>query len=451
MNTTTDTIVATATPPGYGGVAIVRVSGPNVLFIINKITQKQLKPRYATYVNFYAKNNEIIDQGIAIFFPNPNSFTGEDILELQIHGSPIVANKLIEEIISLNARLAKPGEFSERAFLNNRIDLIQAEAIADLINSSSEQAAKNALNSLQGVFSKKIEDLLKNLIQLRLMIEAEIDFTEEEIDFLDNKIIEKKLLDLLLELKNIQKTAKQGSLLSEGINIVISGEPNVGKSSLLNALSNKDSAIVTNIPGTTRDILREKIQIDGLPIHLIDTAGLRESDDPIEQEGIRRARIEIDKADLVLIILDASKNIEITNDNIQNNIKLNKNKKYIFIRNKIDLTNENPSIITKNNYSIISISVKNNIGLELLTKHIKHLSGLSDNQEGIFSARQRHLDALSRAEEFISLGLKNISNITRELLADDLMFAQNSINEITGEFTTDDLLGKIFSSFCIGK
>lgn len=441
-----ETIVALATPPGRGGVAIIRVSGLNVLSIAKQIIKKKLKPRYATFTYFYGKNNEIIDQGIALFFPAPHSFTGEDILECHIHGSPIIANQLIKIIVSLGARLAKPGEFSERAFLNNRIDLTQAEAIADLIDASSECAAKNALHSLQGHFSKKIYELLDDLIQLRLRIEAEIDFTEEEINFLDNKIIQEKITHILNHLNQIKKTATQGSLLREGITTVILGEPNVGKSSLLNTLSQRDVAIVTEHPGTTRDILRETIQLDNLSIHLVDTAGLRESQDPIEQEGIRRAKVETTRADLILVIFDVTKPID-----FKKFIQKNFSKKTIFVRNKIDLINEKPVVYKENDYTIVSISAQKNLGIDLLIEQIKINFELTESTEGIFSARQRHLDALSRAEHFLQNSLQNINNATKELLADDLRMAQNALNEITGEFTSDDLLGKIFSSFCIGK
>jgi len=438
MKVTTDTIVAQATPPGRGGVAIVRVSGPLVSSITHHIIQKNLKARHATYSNFFSEKNELIDQGIACYFPNPHSFTGEDILELHTHGSPIVINTLIESILFYGARLARPGEFSLRAFLNNRMDLTQAEAIADLINASSKQAAKNALNSLQGVFSKKIHALLDQLIQLRMMIEAEIDFTEEEINFLDPLVIQQKIQTNLTTLHHILKTAQQGSLLREGITAVISGEPNVGKSSLLNALSKRDAAIVTDIPGTTRDILREYIQIGGLPIHLIDTAGIRESNDPIEQEGIRRAQVEIQKADLVIHVVDATQPIP---------QKLSQ----LIIRNKIDLINEKPSIMHENDAALISLSAKTGEGLELLEQYIQNCFDLTTNEESLFSARQRHIDALIKAEKSLQNGFQNLTSSTRELLAEDLRQAQNALNEITGEFTSDDLLGKIFSNFCIGK
>jgi len=306
MIKSTETIAAIATAPGRGGIGIVRVSGPQTKKIAEGIIGNLPKPRVAEYVNFLNTAGEIIDQGIALYFPNPHSFTGEDVLELQGHGGPIILDCLLQRILQLGARLARPGEFSERAFLNDKLDLTQAEAIADLINAESVQAAQAALKSLQGEFSKKIHVLVEQLIQLRSYVEAAIDFAEEEIDFLSESNIKEKLNNLLTEIKTIQATARQGALLREGMNVVIAGRPNAGKSSLLNALSGRDSAIVTDIPGTTRDVLREAIQIDGMPLHIIDTAGLRESTDQVEQEGIRRALAEIKQADQILLVVDST-------------------------------------------------------------------------------------------------------------------------------------------------
>ncbi len=306
QNNLLETIVALATPPGRGGVAIVRISGPLVKEIAKVILDKPLQTRYAVYSSFLDASTQIIDKGIALFFPGPNSFTGEDILELHAHGGPIITDSLIRQIVTLGARLAKPGEFTERAFLNDKIDLVQAEAIADLIDASSEQAARAAMRSLQGEFSEKINLLVNALIRLRTYIEAAIDFTEEEINFLADKQIEIDLLAIITMLETIQKEAMQGSLLRDGITAVIAGLPNAGKSSLLNQLSGREAAIVTDIPGTTRDLLREHIIIDGMPLHIIDTAGLRESQDLVEQEGIKRAHTEIERADLILFVIDAN-------------------------------------------------------------------------------------------------------------------------------------------------
>lgn len=440
-----DTIVALATPPGRGGVAIVRISGSNVLFITENILGKIPKPRYAYFTSFNDEDGLAIDQGIALYFVGPESFTGEDILELHCHGGPAVVERLIKRVLSLHARLAKPGEFSERAFLNDKIDLIQAEAIADLIDASSEQATRSALRSLQGDFSKKINELVESVIKLRMYIEAAIDFVEEEVDFLADKQIKVNLNAIIDALTLTQASAKQGALLRDGITAVIAGKPNAGKSSLLNQLSGKDSAIVTDIAGTTRDLLREYIVIDGMPIHIIDTAGLRESADIVEQEGIRRAYAEIVKADIVLFVVDATE----TPPDLSLFLKdVPPHATVITIRNKIDLLQE--SVFLDRN--CISLSAKQGIGIDLLKNHIKTIVGYQNTQEGVFSARQRHLDALSRTKKFLLDGKQQLENHKAgELLAEDLRQAQLALNEITGEFSSDDLLGRIFSSFCIGK
>lgn len=440
---TLETIVATATPPGRGGIAIIRISGTKTKTIAKKILGRLPKPRRAEYHVFKDKNNQIIDEGIALFFSNPNSFTGEDILELQGHGGPAVVNLLIKEVIGLGARLARPGEFSERAFLNNKMDLAQAEAVADLIQATSEQAARASIRSLQGEFSKHIHTLLDSLIHLRMFVEAAIDFAEEEINFLADKQLENHLDLVIKRVDQIIASAQQGSLLRDGIRIVIAGEPNVGKSSLLNALSGNDIAIVTDIPGTTRDILREHINLDGLPIHVIDTAGLRISEDLVEQEGIRRAQEEIKQADLILNVIDASQEYETI---------LHTSAPILVIRNKIDLNDERPKIKEQNGQISISLSAKKGDGLDLLKQQIKNTVGFRANMEGVFSARRRHVDALERAKKFLTQGLKQLIDYRAgELLAEDLRQAQLALSEITGAFTSDDLLGKIFSSFCIGK
>ncbi len=430
-----ETIVAQASAQGKAGVGVIRVSGAEVKNIINQIIGKLPAPRIAEYSRFKANDHSIIDIGLTLFFPHPHSFTGEDVVEFHTHGSPVVMDQLIARVIELGARLARPGEFSERAFLNNKIDLTQAEAVADLIDATSQQSARAALQSLQGVFSTLIHELLQQLIHLRVYVEAAIDFTEEEIDFLTEGNVKEKLQQLLNQTEKIQQSAHQGSLLREGITVVIAGEPNAGKSSLLNVLSERDSAIVTDIPGTTRDLLREHIQIDGMPLHIIDTAGLRDSVDPVEQEGIKRARLAIENADLVLLIVDATQKqttLSITHPQL------------ITVYNKIDLTGEKPSADKDN----IKVSVKTGAGIDVLKKYIKDVVGFTGEHEGIFSARRRHLEALTKAHRAIesALGQK-----APELIAEDLRQAQHALNEITGEFTTDDLLGNIFSSFCVGK
>jgi tRNA modification GTPase len=454
----TDTIAAIATATGRGGVGIIRVSGKHVLSIAQSIVKTSLKPRQAHYCDFYS-DNQIVDQGLAIFFPNPHSFTGEDVLELQGHGGPVVLDMLLNTVLKLGARLARPGEFSERAFLNDKIDLAQAEAIADLIDASTEQAARNALHSLQGAFSKRIYELVEALIQLRIYVEAAIDFPEEEIDFLTDGKIQKDLLNIESQLTHIFQEAKQGTLVRDGMRLVIAGKPNAGKSSLLNALSGRDSAIVTPIAGTTRDVLREHIHIDGMPLHIADTAGLRESPDQVEQIGIERAWQEIEQADRILLVVDANQNSSTNIDQLwPESVNKIDPQKIILIRNKIDLSQETVGLKTteltktENGQYYLNISAKHHQGIDDLRNYLKSIMGFQQTNESGFTARRRHLDALQRAYDFIQQGKIQLQTFAAgELLAEDLRQAQNALSEITGEFTPDDLLGRIFSSFCIGK
>ena len=467
----TDTIAAIATAPGRGGIGIVRVSGPKAKAITHAITQCDLKPRYAHYGAFYEASKLeqnhleesldtcILDQGIAILFPGPHSFTGEDVLELQAHGGPILLDCLLNEVIKQGARLARPGEFSERAFLNNKIDLTQAEAIADLIDSASEQAARNAIRSLQGEFSQKIQQLVNQVIQLRMYVEAAIDFPEEEIDFLADGKVADDVDAIESSLNKVFHQAMQGALLQEGMTVVIAGKPNAGKSSLLNALSGKDSAIVTEIEGTTRDVLREQIQIDGMPLHVIDTAGLRESPDIVEREGIKRAWSEIEKADRVLLVIDNSEHRIAEADDLSklsDDIKalgfdLSNSQHITVILNKSDLIELAPRQI-EGNPTLIHLAAKSGEGIELLRQHLKACMGFTGAGEGGFTARRRHLNALQKAADALAAGKAQLNDHgAGELLADDLRQCQNALSEITGEFTPDDLLGEIFSSFCIGK
>jgi tRNA modification GTPase len=442
---TIDTIVAQATPAGYAGVGIIRISGPLVPEITVKLLGSLPSARLATYHTFRATNQDIIDQGIALYFPQPHSFTGEDILELHTHGSPIVIDLMQQHIITLGARYARPGEFSERAFLNNKIDLAQAEAIADLIHASSSQAARAAMRSLQGEFSRQIKQLVTAIIELRMYVEAAIDFVEEEIDFLATPQLQEQLNSCQQQLVAIKQQAQQGSLLRDGITTVIAGATNVGKSTLLNYLSGTEAAIVTDIPGTTRDLLHEHINIDGLPIHIIDTAGLRESSDLVEQEGIRRAHTSIQTADLILHVIDASAEptaIALPEVDIPT----------IIIRNKIDLVGETASSTIKDKQITVSICAKQQQGLQLLHQAIKHAIGFNVSHTGCFAARQRHLLALDQAaihldDAMIQLTITNAA----ELVAEALRQAQLALATITGEVTTDDLLAKIFATFCIGK
>lgn len=451
----TDTIAAIATATGRGGVGIVRVSGPKAKLVSETLLKQKLQPRFAHYCPFHSNAGEILDQGIALFFPGPNSFTGEDVLELQGHGGPVILDLLLREITQLGVRLARPGEFSERAFLNDKLDLAQAEAIADLIDATNEQAAKNALHSLQGAFSIRIHELVEALISLRIYVEASIDFPEEEIDFLTDGKVANDLNNIEQKLTQVFKEAKQGVLVRDGMRVVIAGRPNAGKSSLLNALSGRESAIVTSIEGTTRDVLREHIHIDGMPLHIIDTAGLRDSPDEVERIGIQRAWQEIQQADRVLLLVDSGSTQELEANKIWPEFieKLEDPSKLTLVRNKIDLSGEISGLNTLANGDIyIGISAATGAGMDDLKQHLKDIMGFSNSGEGGFTARRRHLDALERAQSFLALGKAQLHGYAAgELLAEDLRQAQNALSEITGEFTPDDLLGRIFSSFCIGK
>ncbi|MFN3018980.1 tRNA uridine-5-carboxymethylaminomethyl(34) synthesis GTPase MnmE [Vibrio coralliilyticus] len=452
---TTETIVAQATAPGRGGVGIIRVSGPLAAKVASEVTGKELRPRYAEYLSFTAQDGTQLDQGIALYFPNPNSFTGEDVLELQGHGGPVVMDMLIKRILQIpGIRTARPGEFSERAFLNDKLDLAQAEAIADLIDASSEQAAKSALKSLQGAFSNRIQTLVESLIHLRIYVEAAIDFPEEEIDFLADGKVSADLQTIIDNLTAVRKEAIQGAIMREGMKVVIAGRPNAGKSSLLNALSGKESAIVTDIAGTTRDVLREHIHIDGMPLHIIDTAGLRDASDEVEKIGIERAWEEIEQADRVLFMVDgtttdATDPKEIWPDFVD---RLPSNIGMTVIRNKVDQTDETLGICHVNDPTLIRLSARTGQGVESLRTHLKECMGFAGGHEGGFMARRRHLEALEKAAEHLDIGQQQLEGyMAGEILAEELRIAQQYLNEITGEFSSDDLLGRIFSSFCIGK
>ncbi|OCG74063.1 tRNA uridine(34) 5-carboxymethylaminomethyl synthesis GTPase MnmE [Gilliamella sp. Nev6-6] len=450
-----DTIVAQATPPGRGGVGILRISGSQARAVAQSILGKLPKPRHADYLSFLASDGSTLDEGIALFFPNPYSFTGEDVLELQGHGGPVILDLLLKRVLEVpNVRIARPGEFSERAFLNDKLDLAQAEAIADLIDASSEQAAKSAISSLQGVFSKKVNALVESLIHLRIFTEAAIDFPEEEIDFLSDGKIESQLNEVITRLAEVRQEAKQGTLLREGMKVVIAGRPNAGKSSLLNALAGRDAAIVTDIAGTTRDVLREYIHIDGMPLHIIDTAGLREASDEVERIGIERAWQEIEQADRVLFMVDSTTTTESNPEKLWPEFieRLPKNMPVTVIRNKADLTGESLGYSEANGYSQIQLSARTGEGIGLLRDHLKQAMGYTSSTEGGFLARRRHLQALEKAAQHLNNGKhKLVVFHAGELLAEELRLAQEALSEITGEFTSNDLLGRIFSSFCIGK
>jgi tRNA modification GTPase len=442
-----DTIAAIATPPGRGGIGVIRVSGDAVPDLMAAVLGKTLRPRHAHFGPFHDRDGTVLDTGLALYFPAPHSFTGEHVLELHAHGGPVLLDLLLRRVLGLGARLARPGEFSERAFLNDKIDLAQAEAIADLIESTTEQAARSAQRSLQGEFSERIHGLVEALIQLRLYVEASIDFADEDIDFLSEGHIGEKLAELLAALDGIRYTARQGCLLREGMTVVIAGRPNAGKSSLLNRLAGREAAIVTDIPGTTRDILCEPIQIDGMPLHVVDTAGLRDSEDVVEREGIRRARAEIEKADRVLLLID-DRNPEEGEHLLET---LPEGLPVTRLYNKIDLTGQPAGLIERPDGTTIHLSARTGAGLDALLRHLKASMGYDSEAGDIFIARRRHLDAIGRAHVAIESAAAQLETRAAELLAEDLREAQNALSEITGEFTSDDLLGRIFSSFCIGK
>lgn len=446
-----DTIAAIATPSGQGGVGIIRISGSNATDIAKRISGKCPAPRYVHYGPFVDQDKIVIDSGLTLYFKKPNSFTGEDVVEFHAHGGPVVLDILLKVILQHGARPARAGEFSERAFLNEKIDLAQAEAIADLIAADSEQAARAATRSLQGEFSDIISSLVEELIQLRIYVESALDFPEEEIDFLADDAIAEKLGSVEIKLQDVKKSAQQGRLLKEGMTVVIAGKPNAGKSSLLNQLAGQNSAIVTDIPGTTRDILREHIQIDGLPLHIVDTAGLRDSEDVVEKEGVKRAKEMIGSADRILFVVD------INDDDLSMLQTLPEAIGTTVIYNKIDKKHLTAEIkeeiqIANKQGTQIYLSAKTGEGIELLRKHLKKCMGYQQKSEGQFIARRRHLDAIDKAEKHLYMAEKNLHELKAgELLAEELRLAQETLSSITGEFSSDDLLGRIFSDFCIGK
>jgi len=441
-----DTIVAQATPAGSGGVAIVRVSGADVETLGKTMLGELPAARTAQTTTFTDRDGEAIDRGIALYFPAPASFTGESVLELHCHGGPMVVAALIDACVGLGARHAEAGEFTKRAYLNGKLDLAQAEAIVDLIASGTRQAARAALRSLSGAFSNAVAELSEKLIALRLHVEAAIDFPEEEIDFLSDAALTARLEDCARSFTELSTAATSGRLLRDGYQIVIVGRPNAGKSSLLNLLSGQEAAIVTDIAGTTRDILRERIDLDGLAVELIDTAGLRDDPDQIEAEGIRRARQAIGEADAAMWIRVAGPHRSAGEDPTA---ELPEELPTIVVRNKIDLSGDAPG---KDAEGAILMSATTGEGLDVLLDEIRALAGYHDQGEGAFTARQRHIDALRRAEQHFVTGREALeTERAGELLAEELRLAQQALGEITGEFTSDDLLGRIFSEFCIGK
>ncbi|MCF6262681.1 MAG: tRNA uridine-5-carboxymethylaminomethyl(34) synthesis GTPase MnmE [Xanthomonadales bacterium] len=442
-----DTIAAIATPPGNGGVGIVRISGHQLESVAQGVLGKELpQPRVAQYSTFVDAHGDVIDTGLALSFPAPHSFTGENILELQAHGGAVILNLLLERVLQLGCRQARAGEFSERAFLNGKLDLVQAEAIADLISSASARGVRAAQRSLAGEFSRQINALVAEMTSIRVFVEAAIDFPEEEIDFLADSDIGERLQQLCNDTETLINQAHQGQLLRDGIELAIVGRPNAGKSSLLNALAGDELAIVTEIPGTTRDVVRQQILIDGLPVFVADTAGLRETEDLIEAEGVRRALQVHEKADLVLLVVDVS-----TEDPVNLPV-IPDPKRTIVVWNKQDLVaRDHPQPQTEGLDSVM-ISTQQGFGLDELKQKISQHAGFSETSEGVFSARTRHVDALRRSLSLCCNGLLQLSeHAAPELLAEDLRQAQHALGEITGQFSSDDLLGEIFSSFCIGK
>lgn len=450
-----ETIAAVATAQGRGGVGIVRVSGPRARAISITLSGIEAKPRYAHYGPWHDNEGEVIDEGLLLFFPGPHSFTGEDVLELQGHGGPVVLDMLLQRCLELGARQARPGEFSERAFLNDKLDLAQAEAIADLIEASSAQAARNAVRSLQGEFSRRVHGLTEKLISLRIYVEAAIDFPEEEIDFLADGHVLSRLNGVRDELSTVLREAGQGALLRDGMTVVIAGRPNAGKSSLLNALAGREAAIVTEIAGTTRDVLREHIHIDGMPLHVVDTAGLRDTDDQVERIGVERALKAISEADRILLVVDSTAPESRDPFALWPEFLASRPapEKVTLIRNKADLSGEAVNLETcADGHVTLSLSAKSAQGLELLRDHLKACMGYEQTAENSFSARRRHLEALRQAFTYLEHGHAQLTLAgAGELLAEDLRQAQQALSEITGAFSSDDLLGRIFSSFCIGK
>lgn len=443
-----DTIAAIATAPGRGGIGVVRISGHGLAALAATLLGKAPAPRCATYSSFLDAQGRAIDQGVALFFSAPHSYTGEDVLELQGHGGTAVLQLVLQRCLELGARLARPGEFTQRAFFNDKIDLAQAESVADLIDATTSQAARSAMRSLQGEFSRAIHQMVDRLIRLRMLVEAMLDFPEEGIETPDIALRDAQLGALREELEEILSLARQGSLLREGAHIVLVGQPNVGKSSLLNRLSGEDVALVSEIPGTTRDVIRQAIQIGGVPLHIVDTAGLRESRDAVEQMGMERTRNTLQKADAILILLDASHGIGADDRKILDELPPDIPRLHVF--NKTDLLGQAARVEERGGECHIYLSAKTGLGLELLRDKLLALIGWHhDEAAGVFMARERHVHALFAARDHLRRAAAETSRA--EIFAEELRLAQESLNSITGEFTADDLLGEIFSRFCIGK
>jgi tRNA modification GTPase len=441
-------IAAIATAPGRSGIGVVRVSGPELRTLMAGIAGGPLPPRRATVRDFIDARGEVIDQGIALFFPAPQSYTGQDVLELQAHGGPVVLHLLLQRCFELGARAAHPGEFTRRAYLNDKLDLAQAESVADLIDAATAAAARSALRSLRGAFSERIEELARALIELRTLVEASLDFPDEEIDFIQRGDGAGRLSRLRMKLEEVLSASRQGSLLREGMHVVLAGQPNVGKSSLLNRLAGEDLAIVTEIPGTTRDAVRQSINLDGVPVHVIDTAGLRESSDPVERLGIARTWSAIERADVVLMLVDATVGETPADREILQRLPIALPR--IQVLNKIDLLGHSPGRERTGDIMTLRISAKTGAGLELLKQALLESVGWqAGSGEGLFMARERHVQALRQAGNHLERAGRSTDKL--ELFAEELRLAQAALGTITGDFTPDDLLGEIFARFCIGK
>jgi len=445
--TENDTIAAIATAPGRSGIGVVRISGPQVDPLIAGIIGKPLPPRRAVLAEFLDARHEVMDQGIALYFPAPRSYTGQAVLELHGHGGPLVLQLLLKRCLELGARLAQPGEFTRRAYLNDKLDLAQAESVADLIDAATEEAARSALRSLRGEFSKQINELTQAIIDLRARVEAAIDFPDEEVEFLGPTDGKDGLATLRARLQDVLSASQQGSLLREGIHVVLAGQPNVGKSSLLNRLAGEELAIVTEIPGTTRDAIRQSINLEGIAAHIIDTAGLRESSDPVEKLGIARTWAAIEKADLVLLLIDATLGESAADREILT--QLPAGLPCIKVMNKIDLQGRSPAVERSGDANTVWLSARTGAGVELLRYALLEGVGWRSTGEGLFMARERHLQALRQAQAHLERADQQRGR--HELFAEELRLAQGALGAITGEYTSDDLLGEIFSRFCIGK
>ena len=442
-----DIIVAVATAPGRSGIGVVRLSGGNLARLVGQLVGRSLPARHATLADFLGADGEVIDRGIALFFVAPHSYTGEDVLELQGHGGPVVLGRLLNRCVELGARVAAPGEFTQRAYLNDKLDLAQAEAVADLIEASTTQAARSALRSLQGEFSQRIGTLLRELIELRVIVEATLDFPEEEIDALRQADVRQRLSFLRDELAAILDASRRGSLLREGMQIALVGRPNVGKSSLLNRLAGEDLAIVTSIPGTTRDAIRLSVDLEGMPVHFIDTAGLRASADPVESLGIARTWSVVERADIALVIVDASAGETTADEEILAGLPAGITRVRVF--NKIDLAGKEPAVVQGPDGTRVWLSALTGAGVEELRHALMTLAGWQSGGEGVYIARKRHIDALQTAVGHVQQAIGHDGQL--ELLAEELRLAQESVGAITGKYSSDELLGEIFSRFCIGK